>query len=164
MRKLTEKQRERFMSKVTIEENCWVWGGSKNSSGYGYFSVNNKTFSSHRVSYFTFRGEIGKGLYVCHMCDNPSCVRPSHLFIGTASANMRDMFNKGRCNRAGEKNTAAKLNNLQVSIIRFLLKESSMSQKRMGKLFGVGQTTISTIKTGQNWQSNGRMVAHEQEY
>lgn len=93
---------DRFWSKVDMSGNCWLWMGGKTSRGYGNFSVgpaeSRKLFMTHRVA-LALSGETDiAGMEVCHHCDNPSCVRPEHLFIGTKSDNMRDMRNKGRGN------------------------------------------------------------------
>lgn len=87
---------ERFFQKVVKTETCWLWNGALNSRGYGSFGFNGKNVSSHRFSYQNFKGEIPKGMFVCHTCDTPSCVNPKHLFTGTNSDNMRDMIAKNR--------------------------------------------------------------------
>jgi len=87
----------RLMSKVSvIESGCWIWDGQKNHKGYGFIDVNGKQWMTHRYSYHINNGAIAKGLHVCHKCDTPSCINPSHLFLGTHRDNMRDMVEKGR--------------------------------------------------------------------
>lgn len=87
---------ERFLQKVTKTESCWIWIGALNSRGYGSFLFNGKITSAHRYSYEQYKGEIPEGLFVCHSCDNPRCVNPDHLWIGTHSENMKDMISKDR--------------------------------------------------------------------
>src|SRR5882757_2976958 len=90
---------KRFWEKVEIitEHSCWEWiGAIKPDLGYGRMYVNKKPVYPHRFSYELHFGPIPKGLYVCHTCDNRSCVRPEHLFIGSAKDNTRDMIKKGR--------------------------------------------------------------------
>ncbi len=75
---------------------CWIWTGSLTSRGYGYFACPGQQWLAHRFSYTNVYGPIPDGHFVCHRCDNPRCVRPSHLFIGTAQDNVQDMIAKGR--------------------------------------------------------------------
>ncbi len=95
---------ERFFRKVDKGDGlgCWVWKGSTNEDGYGSFYYRGKVGRAHRASYSMFVGEIPKGIQVLHDCDNPSCVRPDHLFLGTQLDNIKDACAKGR-NRNGMK-------------------------------------------------------------
>lgn len=89
---------DRFWSRVHKGDDCWLWMGSTNNKGYG--TIHDPTVGrnvyTHRVSYELNIGPIPSGLEVCHTCDNPPCVRPDHLFVGTHQENMRDMVVKGR--------------------------------------------------------------------
>lgn len=86
----------RFMNYVNKTETCWIWKGSKNPTGYGATNKGSIKISAHRFSYELFKGEIIDGLFVCHSCDNPSCVNPDHLWLGNNKDNMKDMHDKGR--------------------------------------------------------------------
>ena len=88
----------RFWTKVLpVESGCWEWQGYRDSAGYGSFAVR-PCFPARapRYAYELMVGDIPEGLWVCHKCDNPPCVRPEHLFLGTALDNHRDMIEKGR--------------------------------------------------------------------
>ena len=90
---------ERFRDSYEIDKKtgCWNWTGSKNGiNGYGRITVEGKSYCAHRVSYELFVGIIPNGYNVCHKCDNPVCINPDHLFVGTRSDNMQDASNKGR--------------------------------------------------------------------
>lgn len=88
---------ERFWAKVNKTETCWLWTGAKQRLGYGHISIGNDRFTSaHRLAYELANGPIPDGLFACHRCDNPACVRPDHLFLGTQQDNLRDAWRKGR--------------------------------------------------------------------
>lgn len=75
---------------------CWIWQKSKNEKGYGRIQVKGKMWAAHRLSFTLSKGNILKGMVVCHSCDNPSCINPDHLWLGTMGENMLDMMKKGR--------------------------------------------------------------------
>lgn len=87
---------ERFWEKVIKTDCCWMWLASKDPSGYGTILYLGKVHKAHRLSYQLKFGDFDSNLRVLHSCDNPSCVNPSHLFLGTQSDNMQDMVKKGR--------------------------------------------------------------------
>lgn len=89
---------DRFMGKVDASGDCWVWTGSVAPNGYGRFFLDGKVVYAHRAAYELTHGTIPDGLYVCHHCDNPRCVQPDHLFLGTPSDNALDKVQKGRAN------------------------------------------------------------------
>ena len=87
----------RFWDKVTMGDGCWEWTGTRHSWGYGLLGGRRKVhLRAHRVSWEIHFGPIPAGLYILHHCDNPRCVRPDHLFLGTHRDNMADMVKKGR--------------------------------------------------------------------
>lgn len=99
---------ERFWSKVEKTEACWNWVGATSRRGYGAMNIDNRTLQTHRVVYELTYGTIPAGLCVCHHCDNPRCVRPDHLFLGTHADNMHDMVRKGRQRQRTHKQVAPK--------------------------------------------------------
>lgn len=134
------------------EDDCWNWTGCV-SRGYGIIHAWGKYQRVPRVSYQMFKGEIPDGMFVCHTCDNPLCINPKHLFVGTPKDNMQDMIRKGRkviC--PGESNGVAKLTS-EEAIKIYLLKDSGMSQIEVGKMFGVGFRTISEIWLQHQWKT-----------
>jgi hypothetical protein len=131
---------------------CWEWQHGTRR-GYGAFSIDGKNRAAHRVSYMIYNGEIPEGLYVCHTCDNKSCVNPQHLFVGTAQENMEDASKKKRMrtNRQfGETNLMSKLTRQQISEIRKGYKNGT-KQVTLADLYGVGQWQISKIINHVQW-------------
>lgn len=88
--------KDRFWAKVRVAPGCWEWAAAKNGKGYGRIYAWGKQQSAHRVSYALAYGPIPLGLFVLHHCDNPGCVNPNHLFLGTQKDNIHDMLRKGR--------------------------------------------------------------------
>ena len=95
--RLSFSDRVRFWKKVQKyqSDECWIWQGSKTSAGYGQLWVDCKQVYAHRVSWEIHYEAIPDGMFVCHTCDNPTCVSPAHLFVGTSSDNVQDMLKKG---------------------------------------------------------------------
>lgn len=142
----------RFFKSIKKTNNCWIWVGYKERKGYGKFWSVVGTLA-HRFSYFYHKGQIPKGMLVCHTCDNPSCVNPKHLWIGTAKDNQRDCMLKGRDRRVivrGEQNGLSKLNEKQVRKIKQL--KEKYKQPQLAQMFNCHQTTIHYILSGKTWK------------
>ena len=91
-----EKTKRRLLNKILLQDDCHIWTGSKYHHGYGCTSYKGKKIQAHRLIYMLYKGQITEGMYVCHSCDNPSCINPDHLWLGTQKDNMTDMIEKGR--------------------------------------------------------------------
>ena len=144
--KVTRTLQERFWEKVKKTPNCWIWIANKNKKGYGRIWEGGRNFFSHRMSWWLAFGDIEGDLRVLHKCDNPSCVRPSHLYLGTHADNGADKARKGRAAR-GEKNGNRKLRNEDVYIIR----KSKDSAKQLAHAFGMHVTQIYNIRKRKQW-------------
>lgn len=134
---------ERFWQKVNKTENCWEWT-AQIVFGYGKFRLEPRPAPprhAHRVSYEWAYGPIPKGLLVCHHCDNPRCVRPDHLFLGTHKDNTEDMMSKGRGNFHG----ATKLTDIQVLEIRDKYASGAYRLEDLGQEYGVHFGHISLL-------------------
>lgn len=145
---------QRFWSHVVKSDYCWEWSGGKTVKGYGAFWFDGKLQPAHRVSYVLHFGDFNRALLVCHHCDNPGCIRPDHLFLGTAKANTADALAKGRlwCPRLkGSDVLTAKLNEKQAREI-FELYKSGLSQQAIASRFSVGRTTVGRIVRGVTWK------------
>jgi hypothetical protein len=141
--------RERFDEKWIPEpySGCWLWSASCRKDGYGRILYGRDALLAHRVSYQLNVGEIPAGIFVCHRCDTPSCVNPSHLFLGTNSDNLADASRKGRMNGCPNNAFAAKLTPEDVINIR----KSNLYQKEIAKEYGVSQPLVSAIKLRKVW-------------
>lgn len=130
---------------------CWLWTGWRGSFGYGQFARRDAgTLSvrlAHRVSYEMAYGTIPAGKNVRHLCDEPACVRPEHLTLGTQRQNMSDMVERGR-QAKGERHGAAKLSEEDVRAIR----ASPSTGAQLAKRYGVTEATISHIRVGKHWK------------
>lgn len=87
---------DRFLAKIQKTETCWLWTAMTNAGGYGRIKIGRKNEIASRVSYKIYKGAIPAGMLVLHHCDNPPCVNPEHLFLGTQADNMNDMYQKQR--------------------------------------------------------------------
>lgn len=155
---ITQKQIDNFWSHVDIkgEGECWEWMASCYSFGYGQVGVNHKTYSAHRFSWMITNGEIPERLCILHHCDNPQCVNPNHLFIGTNQDNVTDREKKGRGKiKGGEKNINAKLTNEQVAEIRklYIRNKRGQSSVALGDKFGVDSSVILRIVNNETWKT-----------
>ncbi len=136
-----------FWSKVKRGTGCWEWQASCYTDGYGRYIINRTIRCAHRVSYEMGHDPIPKGMLVCHTCDNPPCVRPSHLFLGTYKDNMIDASRKGRMCR-GEENNKSKLTEKDVKGIL----SDTRSHRTIARDYSVSHNVIGKIKRRQTWK------------
>lgn len=142
----SEKDKARFWAKVNKTPSCWLWTAGL-VNGYGTFGINYMTLRSNRVSYALHKGPIPKGLQVCHSCDNPACVNPDHLFLGTNHDNVLDKVKKKR-QAKGEKSALSKLKESDILAIR----KMNVRQEDIAKKFNIDQSNVSYIKSGKTWK------------
>ena len=136
---------ERFMSRVQVSPGCWLWQGELTEKGYGRLVVDGRRHRAHRLSYEIFVGAIPAGMLVCHRCDTPGCVRPSHLFAGSPSDNSRDMWVKGR--GVGR----SRLDRDDAAEVRRAVMAGE-PKKAIARRLGVAPKTVRDIAQGRTWK------------
>ncbi len=147
-----------FEKNVVRQEGCWDWKGSVSKGGYPVMTCRRSIGPDrgHKASWIIHKGEIPKGMFVCHSCDNPICTNPEHLWLGTHKQNNDDKISKGRAKyqqppiMKGDENPSRKLCSEQVKEIRNLLAKG-FTCVEISKKFNVHQKTISRIKCGHMW-------------
>lgn len=140
---------QRFLAKVKIDPatECWEWQGGKRE-GYGKFWMNGDSIPATRASWYFVHGMPSVGIFLCHHCDNPACVNPSHLFLGTTKDNMEDAAHKGRM-RSNKGQRRAKLSESEVVEI---LRSGQIGRRALALKYGVDPKTISLIKSRRIWK------------
>ena len=134
----------RFWAKVHKTDSCWLWTGGKLERGYGVIRAAGQgsgIYLAHRLAYEWHYGPIPHGLLVCHSCDNPSCVNPEHLFLGSNADNHWDMIRKKRTGLT----RLAKLTDEQVADIRLRYRQGGTSYSRLAKEYGVSKGNINDV-------------------
>ena len=143
-------ERDRFWRFVDkrADDECWLWTGTGTPQGYGHFiRANKEIWRAHRFSYEMSRGPIPHGYAVLHKCDNPRCVNPEHLSVGTIQDNNADKIAKGRQAR-GERLHSAKLSEDQVVKIR----RDTRPHRVIARDYGIGKSTVGSVKCGITWK------------
>ena len=146
---------DRFWEKVNKDASngCWEWTAYKKADGYGVLTVDGLAATAHRLSWVIHNGKITDGLCVLHHCDNPPCVNPEHLFLGTKYDNMQDMIKKGRKRVAfGSGSGMSKLNEKSVKKIRKLYAAGGVGFMALGRQFGVNKSTIRNVVRRTGWK------------
>lgn len=170
---ITPEAVDRFFNKVSFgtPNDCWEWVGAQKPSGYGNLRYKNTYYLAHRFAYAIFEGDLPDDKYVCHHCDHPPCVNSSHLFLGTAKENTRDMMKKGRdgfqknCATGkdsgqhthpekrmyGEKNGNALLDWDTVDEMRQRYENEDLTYDDLAEEYGVSISTISLVIRKERW-------------
>lgn len=135
---------------MVTESGCQIWTAGTTRSGYGVMYHDGKLKYAHRLSWEEANGESAGGRVICHKCDTPSCINPTHLYAGSHKDNASDMMRRGR-NRGqfgkGEKSHKAKLTNEQVIEIR----AANGTHREIGARFGIAHTVVTQIKNRKAW-------------
>lgn len=139
---------QRFEEKLSRSDSgCWEWRAYRNRDGYGQFQDGSAKILAHRFSYKTYVGEVPPGMFVCHRCDNPACVNPEHLFLGTPLDNVIDMHSKCRA-IVGENHANSKLTEAQaLSILRDVRLHHEVANE-----YGISRSVVTRIKRGNRWK------------
>ena len=135
--------RDKILKKTVEDGECWIWTGAKHNKGYGRMRIGGKRgkwVRVHRLMYEEIFGAIPDGLLVCHRCDRPACVNPSHLFLGTPADNMADKILKGRASTKSKRVYAHE--------IRKKFKSLTME---LASKYGVTEATIRRVASGKGW-------------
>lgn len=146
-----------FWSRVDIREDdeCWLWTADRTADGYGranFYSKDGKRIrAAHRIAYELHYGKEPGESHVCHKCDNPPCVNPHHLFLGTNVENHADKKRKGRA-PTGDGNWMAAIPSKYIPEIRRMRREDGLTNKQIARKFAVCESTISHICTGRSWK------------
>ena len=147
---------DRFWAFVVPEPNsgCWLWDGPYNGKGYAQLAVDGRAQTASRFSLTLHGRAVPKGMSACHHCDNPACVNPAHLFIGTHAENMRDKVRKGRqgkCGPSSEGNPFAILTWVQAREIKQAIAAGERLRAIAGR-YGVSKGAVADISAGRTWK------------
>ena len=136
----------------SASNGCWEWTGSKDGGGYGMAFVDGVMVKSHRYSWEYYFGSIPSGLWVLHKCDNPACINPEHLFLGTNGDNMKDKVKKERQSRLfGDKNGRCVMTKDLVIELRQLYASGKFSYRDLVGRFNISQTQVARIIKKESW-------------
>ena len=152
--------KRRMIGKVAKSGKCLVWTGTKITNGYGVVGLgvkrndgsrSHKTILAHRAAWIIRHGSIPDGMLICHHCDNPPCVKPSHLFVGTAKDNMQDMIRKGRQNYTYTQGEAHPLSKLTRDQARAIFVDPR-NDRIIGEEYGVSKYLVYSIQNRVCWK------------
>lgn len=163
-RKIEEAPQERFYRQAQEIGDCLIYTGGHDKDGYGQFWYVKQSLRAHRVAYIIAYGYIPEGMQVLHTCDNPSCVKPDHLFLGTNADNLADMVAKGRSYGGdrhhirrnpelvrGENSATAKINWAIVREIRANYNNTIITRTQLASEYKLSKASIDSILANRNW-------------
>lgn len=141
-----------------LPSGCWEWTRARLKGGYGQVKRGGKTLRAHRMMYEHEHGDIPEGMLVCHTCDNPSCVNPDHLWLGTTGDNVQDKVKKGRQRGAprGERHPAAKLTQRQAEDVRAEYARGTHTQAELARQYGISQAQVSGIVNNRTYAKENK--------
>lgn len=142
--------RDRLYAQVFKTESCWIWLGALDRNKYGRLRARGRDHYAHRLAWEFEHGPITTDFYLCHKCDNPLCIRPSHLFLGTQKQNIQDAKTKDRLAK-GERHGRVKLTEHQVLEARQKYKSGGITHQALAHEYGVSRQTMTSAITGKNW-------------
>lgn len=149
----------RFWKRIRKTEGCWLWTGATLPNGYGHMNIGTTHWYPHRYAWTITNGPIPDGLFVCHDCpsgDNPLCCRPDHLFLGTNTDNVRDMWKKGRGKhtpfRKGAGHILAKLDDERVRALRREYASGRTSYALLAAQYAISVPTVASVVNRKTWK------------
>lgn len=147
--------KSKLLSRIATNGDCWEWQGARNSKGYGSISVGGRLILAHRLSYRVHTGKIGDS-FVCHRCDNPKCINPAHLFLGTPAENAHDMFKKGR----GNPNPNRKISAADARAIRDKFATKTYKVTQLASEYRLAREYVHAILRGEYWPDAGGQIVN----
>ena len=152
-----EDAKKKLLDSIKIADSgCWEWQRSRHKQGYGHFPYKRKVMLAHRVSWILYHGILDPNILVLHKCDNPSCVNPDHLFLGTDRDNVLDSISKNRFYR-GMKKKPYSIKQSQIDEIR-QLSSKGWSQKKIGQHLGISREYVGAIVRGTSRPASNQIT------